>query len=978
MSLTQVGANTGSTNEFPEIFSYITRVRDISMGYPYPQEYKINLGYTFKNVVAVRILNTIIPNVSFMINSSTQKNNKLKWINQCSKVSLPNAAFISNTLQKNFYTNNNSEAYIFNTDETATKVFPHDTTQNTVNLTDPDIKMLDMYAMKSITLHGGTYTPDSLATELEKELNRELVTSAATHEGFSTFSWPHGRFLPRPKTDDTFKLNNNKPVASRFFVSTDNKKRIISIQQCERIFHANNYRLESNQSRVVQSGPLYVNAGIPYLYIRLPGTLLKSGDSLRIAGAFDILNIRDTEINREHRAIVCNVRKFQLRVDSPNLEQPIGTIGTFTDREEHPFVLYEVVYQEEIGLSTFGRIIAVKPVSDTTNEYTVYLEMMGMTDFDDQSKCITQTSNVTCSINAPPVIVDNAHAGIHIKLAHVPTRTILTGIGTEQLFIGIPVAFKFLFGMDENPGEVLGFYEDKSGAGNERINFKKVESNTVEIQKVNIVESKILPTTETEDTYEVSVQLAQECRYSPGDRIYMKNHMPNVNLHDQPETFRFDFTSIVKDGDNTKLYLNRKSFQNDMCPLGKRPDSSIFMPFRENDMVYVSDHEVEVPVYEKDIYIVTISSKKTYSRGDRFLGYEYAIVQETQYASEKFRVQLTGSLPTSSYTHIELARAQIGGQFLYHKQGIPDGVYEILNANGGETSLVIKCLWDTVRTDTLIQNLSQKGIGRANFPKVEYSSTPENNEDPTVDGTYTLNFSESAALFDTYQENILHICSDSDSSGTYFQTLPSTENKLQIIKNEKFPDNETITVRLCSSSESTPLNNHSGFIISSVDDARTKITFHVPKQYLSITMTNTPEANIAQVRYIDGDGGQVYGHFGEMFMKEVDKPYIVSDNFMYLKCPTLSTIKNTETSALHDIFAKILLPGKTGSFVFDTFVSTPKVFNEHPLRELHELAFHFVNKHGDTVDFNEMDHSIVLEIVEAVERLERLNVQMSQ
>jgi hypothetical protein len=99
---------------------------------------------------------------------------------------------------------------------------------------------------------------------------------------------------------------------------------------------------------------------------------------------------------------------------------------------------------------------------------------------------------------------------------------------------------------------------------------------------------------------------------------------------------------------------------------------------------------------------------------------------------------------------------------------------------------------------------------------------------------------------------------------------------------------------------------------------------------------------------------------------------------MYLKCPTLSTIKNTETSALHDIFAKILLPGKTGSFVFDTFVSTPKVFNEHPLRELHELAFHFVNKHGDTVDFNEMDHSIVLEIVEAVERLERLNVQMSQ
>lgn len=972
---------------FTEINTYLTRVHDISMGYPYPQKYKMNLGYTFKNVVAVRLLNTVIPNVSFMINSSTRKNNKLRWINQCSKVTLPNVAVFKDgesiTTKHKFYTDLHAQTYLTDTGDTLGQVYVHDISagsgtekHNPHTLTEL-ASIVNMYAIKTITLHGGTYTPDSLATELEKELNRELVSSTASHEGFSEFSWYHGHFLPKPQSDDTFARGNSNPRSSRFFVSTNNKKRIISIQQCKSVYHSNNYRIETTQNRVVQEGPLYVNAGVPYLYVRLPGTTIQSGDSVRVAGAFDILNIRDTEINREHTAIVCSVRRYRFTVDMPNL--------TVNEEEEHPFTLYEIMYQENVGLSTFGRIIRVETVLSTSNQYDVWLEMMGEKAFKFSEKCIAQTSNVVCTIVKPDddgnyTPVDNAHAGFNIKLAHVPTRTILTGIGTEQLFIGTPVAFKFLFGVDENPGEVLGFHKDKTGMNNESIEFKMVESNTVDIHKINVVESVILPTTQTEDYFSIEIKLSQECPYSVGDRVFMTNHMPNADIHTRLETFSFDFTSIEKgSGDTyTRLTLHRDSFQSKMCLFGKRPDTTTFtfIPFQVNDMVYIHDNEIEVPVYEKDVYIITLSTKETYKRGDIFEGSENAIVEETQYASNTFRVKRTNNngfnfSESTEIIHIELARAQIDGQFRYRKQGIPDGVYKILNVDNDNGAYIeVDARWQNVRAEK--DQLFQKGIGRANMPEIKDVVINIEN------GNLTLDFPGSNTMIDTFQENILYIYSTT-IPGQYYRTIPDPES-LKIKTLFSFADEDTVTVRVCSSSTNTILNDHNGFTISSVDTTKTKVTIQVPKSHLPIDINPVSEFEIAYKRHVDVDNQLKipYGKFGQMFMKEVDKPYIVSDNFMYLKCPTLSTIKNTETNAVHDLFAKILLPGKTGSYVFDTFVATPKVFNEHPLRELHELAFHFVNKHGDTVDFNEMDHSIVLEIVEAVERLERLNVQMSQ
>ena len=70
-----------------------------------------------------------------------------------------------------------------------------------------------------------------------------------------------------------------------------------------------------------------------------------------------------------------------------------------------------------------------------------------------------------------------------------------------------------------------------------------------------------------------------------------------------------------------------------------------------------------------------------------------------------------------------------------------------------------------------------------------------------------------------------------------------------------------------------------------------------------------------------------------------------------------------------------MLPGTNGEYVFNTFISHPKIFSDHPLRSLHELHFQFIDEDGELYNFNEMDHSLVLEIMELNDRLEYLNVR---
>lgn len=970
----------------------ITRVTNISPGYPTSQRYKINLGYTFKNVVAVRLLNTIIPNVSYMINSTTRKNNKLQWVNECSRVKVPqdvlypmnmsgvveNLDFTINAsggiLVKNFHSNQNTlGAYIVNSqsqNDTINKMYLNGEMKSISGSTN----LITMYSLRHITLHGGSYTPDTLATELEKELNKELSSSSTHDHGFNEFSWQLGHFQNRLQTNNQFHSEIAIPSTARFFVNTEDKKRIISIQQCQRIYYNNRNTLDESQNKIATSGPFRVNAGIPYLYIYHPGALVQSGDSIRIDNALDILNIKESELNREHRVIVCSVKRYTVSIHVPQISEPIDSLqNTNVRAEENPFTLFEIITEKENSLTKFGRIIRAQRINTINDSdfYEIDVEMMRGENFSVSGTLIAHDSNVICNCSGTGVLQINAHTGYNIKLSHVPSRSVLTGIGTTELFIGVPISFKILFGADESPRDVLGARSDMSGKNNEAIQCAKVQSNIVDVHEIHITKSYILPSMENELMHTISLELIQECSYSIGDRIFIKNHMPYLHLHTDQEMFGFRFTQIEKNGDKVKLSIDKSSFQSKNSQFGEIPETHLAWPFKEDDWIYICHNEKHVPVYEKDEYIVTLTEPKTYESGKPFEN-TIAIVQESAYESHTFRVKVPEGSTFPTFDNIELARAKRSNEYLFRTQGIPNGSYKILTTNNDNT-ITLDLEWDTLHMPNNCDESTQSGFGRAFQPELSVGNISGVEISISDSG-----ISQNNSIIQTRHENTIYTY---NSSGVqeYYTTTPR-ESELCFKRTSVNASNtyENIKIRKCSSAYQTVLNDHNGYVITGISENKKNVHIQVPKTILKLSVSGVENEQHMALYKRNSNYRTEYGQFGTMCMHEVDKPYIVSDHFMYLKCPTLATLRNTEKHSLQDIFAKIMLPGKVGSYVYDTFVASPKIFHDHPLRELHELYFHFVNKYGETIEFNELEHSLVLEIVEAKERLESMNVQMSK
>ena len=115
---------------------------------------------------------------------------------------------------------------------------------------------------------------------------------------------------------------------------------------------------------------------------------------------------------------------------------------------------------------------------------------------------------------------------------------------------------------------------------------------------------------------------------------------------------------------------------------------------------------------------------------------------------------------------------------------------------------------------------------------------------------------------------------------------------------------------------------------------------------------------------LTGIGG---GANGIVYRKQLFKPYSLSgENYVYLKIPTLSSISSTSTN-VSSIFAKILLDASPGSILFNSYVSSDKVFEDVPLNELDHLDIEIVDPQGELFEFNNIDHSFSLEITSYVD-----------
>lgn len=104
------------------------------------------------------------------------------------------------------------------------------------------------------------------------------------------------------------------------------------------------------------------------------------------------------------------------------------------------------------------------------------------------------------------------------------------------------------------------------------------------------------------------------------------------------------------------------------------------------------------------------------------------------------------------------------------------------------------------------------------------------------------------------------------------------------------------------------------------------------------------------------------GMSGQAFRRKLYRPFaLAGDNYVYLTCPLLSSLKTT-SSKVQNIFAKIALNSPPGSIIFNSFTSTEKVFDDSTVAFLDHLDFTVVDGQGELFLFNNTDWSCSLRI----------------
>ena len=87
-------------------------------------------------------------------------------------------------------------------------------------------------------------------------------------------------------------------------------------------------------------------------------------------------------------------------------------------------------------------------------------------------------------------------------------------------------------------------------------------------------------------------------------------------------------------------------------------------------------------------------------------------------------------------------------------------------------------------------------------------------------------------------------------------------------------------------------------------------------------------------------------------------------------CSSILNNMDTVNGNVSNIFSKILLSSFPGATIFNTYISSPKIFYDKPLAILDKIDFVFKNSKGELYNFNNVDHSFTLKITENIDLLE--------
>jgi len=99
------------------------------------------------------------------------------------------------------------------------------------------------------------------------------------------------------------------------------------------------------------------------------------------------------------------------------------------------------------------------------------------------------------------------------------------------------------------------------------------------------------------------------------------------------------------------------------------------------------------------------------------------------------------------------------------------------------------------------------------------------------------------------------------------------------------------------------------------------------------------------------------------------------ENYVLLTSPTLGTfsnsglVNNAKRTKVEDVFAKMLLTGAPGSVIFNSFVTSPKVYDFTTKPEIEFLEFTVKRQDNNNYNFYGLDYSFAILITEVIDKM---------
>jgi hypothetical protein len=167
----------------------------------------------------------------------------------------------------------------------------------------------------------------------------------------------------------------------------------------------------------------------------------------------------------------------------------------------------------------------------------------------------------------------------------------------------------------------------------------------------------------------------------------------------------------------------------------------------------------------------------------------------------------------------------------------------------------------------------------------------------------------------------------------------------------------------------TPLQTTSGYSVLplSIND----------QIILDSILLNDPSLDItAHFKVLLGDGVNIsslgqngYLSYGQYVFTRTNNRRVIltGDPYIFMTSPSLETILSI--GDVKNIFAKLQLASSAGDVIYNSFISSPYTLEDAPLQNIYEFDVSFRYFDNSLVNFNDIDHSFCIEIVEYHDKL---------